>query len=247
LRWLPDSIGSRLIMANIADNTLYMYNGSDTLIRMRMIVGRSYRKTPVFNATITYLVFSPSWTVPPGIMRNDIIPSVMRNPNYLAEKNMQVYDSNRKPVDPASINWRTQGMRYTVRQAPGRNNALGKVKFMFPNKHNVYLHDTPDRELFARDAHAFSSGCIRVQNPFELAKIMLSDLPQWNDSLIHQAMNNNKERTVVLKTPVDIYIYYLTAWVDNFGIVQYRSDIYNNDVDILAALGERKNSIFVMR
>jgi murein L,D-transpeptidase YcbB/YkuD len=240
LRWLPDSLEHRYVLANIADFSLFMFEGKDTLLNMRTIVGKDYRETPVFNSKIRYLVFSPSWTVPPGIMQKDIIPAVKKNINYLSQKNMLVYDSKGKLTDPASINWKKNGMRYTVRQAPGNQNSLGKVKFMFPNKYNVYLHDTPSRELFWRDERTFSSGCIRIEKPFELSKILLSDMPEWTDEKIKQAMNSGVEKTVVLKSSVGVYLYYLTAWATENGEIHYRSDIYDRDLAVFTALGKKK-------
>lgn len=148
LRWLPDSLEKRYVLVNIADFTLQLMEGNDTLLQMKTIVGKDYRETPVFNSRITYLVFSPTWTVPPGIQKADVIPATAKNLNYLKEKNMIVLNAHGQQVDPSSINWKRDGMRYTIRQAPGPQNALGRVKFMFPNKYNVYLHDTPSRELF---------------------------------------------------------------------------------------------------
>jgi L,D-transpeptidase YcbB len=242
LRWMPDSLETKYILVNIADFTLYMMHDADTLISMRSIVGKNYRKTPVFNSTITYLVFSPTWTIPPGIQRNDIIPAVIKNPDYLAEKNMRVFNAQGQLVDPSTITWRREGMRYTIRQAPGKQNALGLVKFMFPNKHNVYLHDTPSRELFARDERTFSSGCIRIEKPIELSELLLADMPQWTPERIRLAMNAGAERSVILDSPVGIYLYYLTAWGGPEGVIHYRSDIYERDDNILQALGERHTS-----
>jgi murein L,D-transpeptidase YcbB/YkuD len=239
LRWKPDSLEPKFIMVNIADYSLRLQEGRDTLISMRVIVGKNYRKTPVFNSTITYLVLSPTWTVPPTILRNDVLPAVRKNINYLSGKNMQVLNSQGKVVDPATVNWSRDGMKYIIRQAPGPQNALGKVKFMFPNKHNVYLHDTPSRELFARDERAFSSGCIRIEKPFELAKLLLADMPEWTDDRIRDGMNSKSERTVVLKSPVGVYIYYLTAWGMPDGMVNYRSDLYERDAEILKVLREK--------
>lgn len=241
LRWLPEELENRYVLVNIAGYSLHLMEGSDTLLSMKTIVGKDYRETPVFNAKISYMVFSPTWTVPPGIQRNDVLPAVKKNISYLAEKNMQVLDSRGQVIDPASINWKTSGMRYTIRQASGPQNALGKVKFMFPNKYNVYLHDTPSRELFARDERSFSSGCIRIEKPFELAKALLSDSPEWNEERIRQAMNAKSERTVVLKNPPGVYLFYLTAWADARGIINYRTDIYNRDRVVYNALQERKH------
>lgn len=242
LRWMPDSLETKYILVNIADFTLQMFHENDTLLSMRSIVGKNYRETPVFNSQVTYLVFSPSWTVPPTIQRNDVIPAVRKNLSYLSDKNMKVFDSYGNQVDPASINWKSQGMRYTIRQSPGAHNALGKVKFMFPNKHNVYLHDTPSRELFARDERTFSSGCIRIEKPYELSELLLQEMPEWSGDRIRQAMNSGSERTVLLKNPVGVYIYYLTAWSNASGEIHYRADIYSRDESIFRALNEKHST-----
>jgi L,D-transpeptidase YcbB len=240
LRWMPDTLEEKYIIVNIADFTLSMMSGKDTILSMRTVVGKNFRQTPVFNSVMSYLVFSPTWTVPPGIMRNDIIPAVSKNPGYLASKNMIVLDKSGNRVDPSTVNWRQNGVRYTVRQMPGLQNALGKVKFMFPNKYSVYLHDTPTRELFARDERTFSSGCIRIEKPFELAKVLLADLPKWDDEAIFKAMNSQSERTVVLKTPVGVYLYYLTAWSGPKGNIYYRNDVYSRDAEVYEALLVRR-------
>jgi murein L,D-transpeptidase YcbB/YkuD len=152
---------------------------------------------------------------------------------------MKVYDSKGRLVDPANVNWSRDGMRYTIRQSPGPQNALGKVKFMFPNKHNVYLHDTPSRSLFARDERTFSSGCIRIEKPYELAGILMSEMEEWTPERIRQAMEAGIEKTVVLKNPAGVYLTYLTAWGTKKGVIHYRADIYNRDAEMLKALREK--------
>lgn len=239
LRWMTDSLDPVYILINIADFTLQVFRGSDTLMSMLTIVGKDYRETTIFNALITYLVLSLSWTVPPTIQRQDVIPAVAKNAGYLASKNMKVYDSKGKIVDPASVNWKRDDMKYTIRQSPGAQNALGKVKFMFPNKHNVYLYDTPSRKLFARDERTFSSGCIRIEKPMELAQLLLSDMEGWSPVEVKQAMHGSSERTVVLKSPAGVYLYYLTACAHSKGIIHYRNDIYNRDKEMLIALREK--------
>ncbi len=247
LRWMPVSLEPMFVMVNIADFTLNVYRGDTNLLFMKTIVGQDYRETPVFNSQISYMVMSPSWHVPPTIKKKDVIPSVIKDINYLKKKKMLVYDASGKVVDPASINWRKDGMRYSVKQQPGAYNSLGKVKFMFPNKHNVYLHDTPSRSLFTRDERTFSSGCIRVELPFELATLLLADNPDWTPERIRKAMDSGVERTVVLKEKVGVYIYYLTAWGNSAGKISYRTDIYNRDKTIEKALNEksRKQSLKV--
>lgn len=240
LRWLPDSLEKRHIFVNIADFTLNYFEGTDTLLSMRTVVGRNYRQTPVFHGKMSYLVFSPTWTVPPGILRNDVLPEVRKNINYLASKNMIVLDAKGTQVDPSTVDWKKDGMRYMIRQQPGAQNALGRVKFMFPNKHNVYLHDSPSKELFSREQRLFSSGCIRIERPKELAQLLLNDMPNWTEEAISRAMNRSSEQTVVLKTPVGVYIYYLTAWNTPDGKSQFRADVYNRDDEVLGALNAKR-------
>lgn len=236
MRWMPDSLEKVYLMVNIADFTLNVLSGNDTLLSMRTIVGQDARETPVFNSRITYMVMSPSWHVPPTIKKKDVLPSVIKNISYLEKKQMKVYDYKGNVVDPATVNWKKDGMKYNFKQKPGAHNSLGKVKFMFPNKHNIYLHDTPSRSLFARDERTFSSGCIRVEKPFELASLLLADKPEWTPERIKQAMDSGVEKTIVLKDKVGVYIYYLTAWGSASGKISYRADVYNRDKVIEEAL-----------
>jgi murein L,D-transpeptidase YcbB/YkuD len=239
LRWMPDSLEKVYLMVNIADFTLNVLSGNDTLLSMRTIVGQDARETPVFNSRITYMVMSPSWHVPPTIKKKDVVPSVIKDIAYLDKKQMKVYDSKGNVVDPVTVNWKKDGMKYNFKQKPGAHNSLGKVKFMFPNKHNIYLHDTPSRSLFARDERTFSSGCIRVEKPFELASLLLADKPEWTPERIRQAMDSGVEKTIVLKDKVGVYIYYLTAWGSASGKINYRADVYNRDKVIEKALKEK--------
>jgi murein L,D-transpeptidase YcbB/YkuD len=243
LRWLPEKENPKKILVNIADFTLDYMNGKDTIIHMRTVVGKNFRQTPVFNSKMTYLVFSPTWTVPPGILRNDVLPEVAKNRGYLASKNMQVIDLSGNRIDPSTIDWqkaRKGSFPYLIRQMPGNDNALGHVKFMFPNKYSVYLHDTPSRSLFSKDERIFSSGCIRVEKPQELARLLLNDTVNWSDGKISAAMNQKNERTVILKESVDVYIYYLTSW-SHKGNIHFRKDVYSRDDEVFEALQlERK-------
>lgn len=239
LRWLSDSLERQYIIVNIADFTLDYIRDKDTLLHMRTVVGKEFRQTPVFNAKMSYLVFSPTWTVPPGILRNDVLPAVAKNVGYLASKNMDVLDASGNIVDPQTIDWnraRKGSFSYRIRQRPGPQNSLGKVKFMFPNKHSVYLHDTPSRDLFAKDGRTFSSGCIRIEKPFDLARLLLEGQEKWNDEAILQAMTSNKEQSVILKEKVGVYIYYLTAWGMENGEIHFRNDIYNRDDEVYVEL-----------
>lgn len=237
LRWLPDTIkDAEIILVNIANYRLDYINKLDTLFTSRVIVGKSYHASPIFSAPMSYLVFSPYWNIPNSIARNEIIPAVRKNPNYLSQKNMEVVTTSGKPVDPNTINWSSKSFPYLIRQKPGGSNSLGLVKFMFPNKHSVYIHDTPSRSLFEREDRALSHGCIRLQNPAEFAKILLSDMPEWTEERIKDAMNQQTERIVNLRRKIPVVLVYLTFWADSKGHANFRQDVYNRDAEILALL-----------
>jgi L,D-transpeptidase YcbB len=240
-RWLPVQEPQKYLMVNIANFNLVLIEGADTLISMRTIVGKDFRETPVFDAQMTYIVFGPSWTVPPTILKNDVIPELLKGSGYLKKKNMKLLRFNGSEIAYNEIDWSKisgDDFPYMVKQNPGPENALGKVKFMFPNKFDVYIHDTPTRGYFARDDRAMSSGCIRIEKPFELAELLLADLPEWPSEKIHAAMQQEREQTVNLKNPVDVLLLYLTAWTDGNGRVQFRKDIYMQDDIILNALNQ---------
>lgn len=241
-RWLPLEEPRKYLMVNIASFDLVLIEGVDTLIAMRVIVGKNYRETPVFDARMTYIVFSPGWTVPPTILKNDVIPELLKGQEYLKKKNMKLLRYNGSEIAYSEIDWSKisgNNFPYMVRQNPGPENALGKVKFMFPNSHNVYIHDTPTRGYFARDDRAMSSGCIRVEKPFELAELLLVGSAEWPPAKIRTAMQQNKEQIAGLKTPVDVVLLYLTAWTDGNGRVQFRKDIYMRDELVLNGLNQK--------
>lgn len=241
-RWLPLQKPQKYIIVNIANFDLAMIEGPDTLISMRAIVGKNYRKTPVFNARMTYIVFGPNWTVPPTILKNDVIPELLKGQEYLDSKNMKLLRHDGSEIAYNDIDWSKiskNNFPYMVRQSPGPQNALGKVKFMFPNSYNVYIHDTPTRGYFARDDRAMSSGCIRIEKPLELAELLLAGSPEWPPAKIYTAMQQNRSQTVSLKTPVDVLVIYLTAWTEGNGQVQFRKDIYTRDELVLNALNKK--------
>jgi murein L,D-transpeptidase YcbB/YkuD len=237
LRWLPDSLrDSEMILVNIANFHLDYLSKGDTIFSGKVIVGKQYHASPIFSAPMKYIVFSPYWNIPTSIAKNEIIPSIRRNPNYLKQKNMEVVTHSGKLVDPSTVNWSSKSFPYMIRQKPGGDNSLGLVKFMFPNKHSVYLHDTPSKSLFEREDRALSHGCIRLQNPEKLAKILLSDDPFWTDEKIQEAMHQPKEQIVNLNRQIPVVLLYLTFWADSKGQGHFRSDIYSRDGEILAAL-----------
>jgi murein L,D-transpeptidase YcbB/YkuD len=242
LRWLPANIKDQeLILVNTANYQLDFISKRDTILSSKVIVGKSYHSTPQFSAEMSYLVFSPTWTVPNSITRNEIIPSIRKNPNYLASKNMTVITNSGAAVDPSTIDWQKVNARnfpYMIRQEPGEQNSLGLVKFMFPNKYSVYIHDTPSRSLFAREDRALSHGCIRIQKPIELAKLLLAHDSQWTEEKIRESMGLKRERVVNLDRKIPVVIFYLTYWTDTTGQEFFRQDIYNRDNEILKVLTE---------
>lgn len=244
-RWLPRDLGRRHILINIANFELGVVENDSVALAMHVIVGKTYRRTPVFSGTMTYLVFSPYWNIPRNIAVSDILPEIKKNPEYLASQNMRIFRGWRidmQEIDPATIAWDTltaDNFHYRIRQEPGPKNALGGVKFMFPNEFNVYLHDTPLRDLFARSARGFSSGCIRIQKPLELAEYVLRDNQTWKNDQILAAMTSGREKIVKLPHPIPVHLLYWTAGVGSDGSVWFRDDIYNRDRALYDALVKR--------
>ena len=181
-RWTLHEAKGEFVLVDVAGFNVSYFRNDQPVWTSRVVVGRDSRETPIFRSMITYVVFNPTWTIPPGILVKDKLPELRRNPGALQRMNIRVLDGSGREVDPYSINWNRYGNGrlppYQFRQDPGPNNALGLVKIMFPNPYLVYLHDSPAKSLYEQDARAFSSGCIRVQKPFELAELVLND-PQW--------------------------------------------------------------------
>lgn len=231
---LPPLLEPRHILVNIADFTLKLYEDGNLLLSMPVIVGKTYRQTPVFNGRISSLVLNPNWEVPHSIATKDILPKIKKNPNYLSQLHLRVFQGwkGAAEIDPASIDWKnlsTTHFPYRLRQDPGPTNALGRVKFLFPNPYDVYLHDTPARELFQKDARTFSSGCIRIAKPLDLAVYLLQGTKLNSMDALTEAIARGKTQQIVIPSPIAVHIVYMTAWVDPDGIVQFRSDIYNRD------------------
>ncbi|WP_405235148.1 L,D-transpeptidase family protein [Lentisalinibacter orientalis] len=238
-RWLLRGLPRDFVVVNIAGFEVRLVRDGRPAWRSRAVVGRDYRRTPVFRDSIRYLEFNPTWTVPPGILANDILPQVRRDPGYFARKDLTLYDRDRRQVDPGTVDWPAVTPRsfpYTVVQSPGPRNSLGRVKFMFPNRYAVYLHDTPARELFDRAERSFSSGCIRVERPFELAELLLADQSGWDMAQIDRVLASGETTAVRLAQPMPVLILYGTAWVEADGTVHFRRDIYNRDAKVLEAL-----------
>ncbi|RCW57441.1 murein L,D-transpeptidase [Halanaerobium sp. ST460_2HS_T2] len=240
-RWLPEDLGKRYIYVNIADYNLKLYENNQVIMEMKTIVGQEQRSTPVFSDTIKYLVLNPYWYVPKSIAVKDKLPLIKEDYNYLKENNYSLFkytgNNNLQEINPAEVEWSAinkDNFNFLLRQNPGDENALGRVKFMFPNKFSVYLHDTPGRYLFSETDRSFSSGCIRIEEPVDLAEYLLSDQKDWDRKKIEMEMKKDREKTVYLKNPIKIYLQYNTAWVDNQGDLNFREDIYYRDKKIIA-------------
>lgn len=239
LRWLNISSIDTIVSINIADFTLTYRKGLDTLLKSRTVVGKGFRQTPVFESKISYLVFAPTWTIPPTILNQDILPKVIKDTSYLTQHSMIILDRSGNKVSSNAINWSKAvkgDFPYLIRQKSGSDNPLGKVKFMFPNKYSVYVHDTPTKSLFKHDERTFSSGCIRMDKPKEFATLLLDDTTNWNTNIVDSAMHLKNETTVVLNKPIKVSIYYLTAWADSEQNIHFRKDIYNRDERLFNAL-----------
>jgi murein L,D-transpeptidase YcbB/YkuD len=226
---------------NVANFSLDVIDQGETALDMRVVVGKPYRRTPVFSSTMTYLVLNPSWFVPKKIAGMDILDHIREEPDYLQKMGFTVYregDENGKPVDPAGIDWSKytlENLDYRFQQSPGEQNALGRIKFIFPNDFDVYLHDTPSRELFKKTVRDFSSGCIRVEKPLDLAVYVMQS-SEWNRDTLQAALTKKQEKFLPLPNPIPVHLLYWTAWGDTKGRVQFRDDIYGRDEPLEQAL-----------
>ncbi len=216
MRWMPPETKGRLIIVNIPEFVLHVWEGENKAFDMPVVVGKEGQHTTMFSGDLNQVVFNPYWHLPRSIVRKEVLPEMENNKNYLEENEMEITgERNGLPV---------------IRQRPGKKNALGRVKFLFPNSFNIYLHDTPVKGLFERDKRAYSHGCIRVSDPAKLAGYVLQDNDKWTPEKIDSALNKgDKEKYVKVKEPIPVLIIYYTAWVDEQGDLQFREDIYKHD------------------
>lgn len=241
-RWrrLPDNLGRRHVRVNIAGFEVTAYADGMRVQTHRAIVGRLERQTPVFSDAIEYIVLNPWWETPDKLARRDELPLFRRDPEAVQRLGFQVIDrATGQPVAPDTIDWNqvpASPFPYRLRQAPGPMNALGQVKILFPNRHSVYLHDTPKRQLFDRSKRTFSSGCIRVQDVMQLVAWLLQDAETWDLARLRSAVDTGAEQWITLPTPVPVHILYLTAVVGLDGSIQYLPDVYDRDEAVLQAL-----------
>ena len=219
MQWMINEPKGKLIVVNIPEFILHVKDGADKVFDMNVVVGKEGHNTMMFTGNLNQVVFSPYWNVPQSIVKSEILPAMKRNPKYLATHNMeQTGNDDGLPV---------------IRQLPGNDNALGKVKFLFPNSFNIYFHDTPAKALFDKDKRAYSHGCIRLSDPVKMANYLLQGDAQWSPESIEEAMNSGTEKYVKLQKPVPVLITYYTAWVDENGLLHFADDIYGHDKAVI--------------
>ena len=237
-RWIPEDLGRDYILVNIAGFHLTRFENGKFAERKRVIVGKPYRRTPAFSDTIKYLEFNPFWTVPYSIATRDKLPVLQKNASALSASGFEVFSGSDR-IDPRAVNWRQysrSNFPFKLRQKPGPKNALGQVKFMFPNRFNVYLHDTPNRELFDKTFRSFSSGCVRVHEPIDLAEAVLRVNNGWDRTRIDNVLASGERTVVNLERPLPVHIVYSTAWLAEDGSVRFYVDFYQRDDRLYKAL-----------
>lgn len=238
-RWMPDDLGSFYVFVNLADAYLKVVKDDGerekTVHAARVVVGKPYTSTPVFSDMMSYIVINPTWGVPASIANGEYLPKLRNDPGYLARQKIRIIGPSGE-INPHTVNW--SGMSripYQLRQDSGEGNALGRIKFMFPNKFNVYIHDTPSKSLFAKESRYFSHGCMRVQYPDQLAEVLLSS-QGWTLEKIRAQIATGKQRIVNLETKIPVHVTYLTAWANKDGTVHFRADPYNRDKQLADAV-----------
>lgn len=242
-RWLPRDLGQKHVFVDVPGFTVRVVENGETIYSGRIVVGKPSNQTPIFSDTFEYVEVNPYWNVPGSIAANEVIPAVLADPDYLRRNNLELvsgYGREERYIDPYSVNWfavdaYNPGFRF--RQPPGRSNALGRIKFMFPNKHSVYLHDTPARSLFQRSRRAFSHGCVRLHEPLEFARALIAEDGPWNLGRIKREIGRGQNQSMPLNRKIPVHLTYFTAAVDEAGNIALREDIYGHDKRIATALG----------
>lgn len=233
-RWLPVRPPGEYIVVNLPEFAMHVYDGDSALWSCDVIIGKATMNTVIFTSELKNVVFSPYWYIPENILAKETLPALKKNPGYLNKEHLEVVTRTtlRKRVNPDTISWKhytAADFPYSIRQKPGKDNSLGYVKFLFPNEYDIYFHDTPSRGLFKKEERAFSHGCIRISEPFRLARFLLRDQEGWDSLRIRKAMYSGRELYVRITRKIPVYILYLTAWVDETGKLNFRKDIYHHD------------------
>jgi len=238
-RWVMHQLPDDFLVVNIAGYNIRRVRNDSIIYYSRVIVGRHFHESPIFKGKMRYIVINPTWTLPHSIATKETLPKLQKNPNYLEEKNMIIMDRTGKEVDPSSIDFNKLSQNnfpYIVRQKAGPHNALGEVKFIFPNEYSVYLHDTPSRSLFANEKRAFSHGCIRLDKKWELLIDLMDEPDVWNMEKINEVLATEKTTRVNLKKPIDIVLLYWTAGADKEDKLYFNKDVYDRDAAVLKEL-----------
>jgi murein L,D-transpeptidase YcbB/YkuD len=237
LKSLTAKLPERFVMVNIPAAAVEAVEGGRVVSRHTAVVGKVDRPSPIVNSKIHEINFHPFWTVPESIIRKDLIPLMQKDPNYLTEKRIRIYDPQGNPLAPEQVNWQTdEAAKYLFRQDPSDINSLGLVKINFPSPDGVYMHDTPNKGLFNNEFRFDSSGCVRIQGIRELIAWLLRDTPGWTRDQIDYQFRSGERLDVQLAEPIQLYWTYITAWAATEGVVQFRNDIYNLDgLDVYAA------------
>ena len=245
-RWqqLPYDLGERFIMVNTASFQLEVVEKNRRLMKMRVVAGRRSRCTPEVSGELTYLVLNPYWNIPHSIAKLDILPKIQEDPHYLMRQNIIVFknwESDSPKIDAQSIDWSRvteKGFSFKLRQEPGPRNALGRIKFVFPSQFSVYLHDTPAQSLFEKTQRDFSSGCVRIEKPIELASLLLKSEPKWTRKKILDTIHSGKTQVIWLSEKIPVHLSYWTAWVDENEMIHFRDDIYGRDKSLESLLSK---------
>jgi L,D-transpeptidase YcbB len=230
LRTFSGSLGNRFVMCNLPAAQIEAIENGVAVSRHTAVVGKPDRPSPDIQSKIVEINFNPFWTVPVSIVRRDLIPKMQAEPDYLTKNHIRIFDPHRRELQPQQVNWYSEeAVNYQFKQDPGDFNSLGSVRINFPNPHQVYMHDTPLKNLFGEDMRFHSSGCVRVQNVRELVNWVLAETPGWSREEIDQVVKSGEQKNARIAKPVPLYWVYVTAWATPDGIVQFRDDIYNRD------------------
>jgi murein L,D-transpeptidase YcbB/YkuD len=244
-RWLPGDLGTRYLLVNVPDYRLAVVDGGRAVLGMRVIVGKAQSETPVFSDVLTHIVLNPAWALPDSIVAKEVVPKALADPGYLRRKGLQLVrgtGENAGPIDAASLGaggieqLGRPGSPFRLRQPPGGDNPLGRIKFLFPNRFDVYLHDTPSGRQFASTERDFSHGCIRLERPFALADYLLAGDRRWDPRAVAEAVAGGRTTTIAVPRPMPVHILYWTAWAEPDGTVQFRRDVYGHDATLAEAL-----------
>lgn len=234
LRWVPVEIENDYLLINIPEFKLHVFENKKMLWEANVVVGKEAKQTSIFKGHISRIILNPYWNIPNSIINAEILPKLKQNSNYLSRNNMEVVSYKGTRINTSTINWKkySKNVPFIIRQRPGKNNSLGKMKFLLPNNFSIYLHDTPSKELFDRTKRDFSHGCIRVENSKKLALHLLQNEIIWNEKKLNTILETNRETGIEINPTIPVYIIYFTAWVDSKGNLNFRNDVYNLDDEL---------------